>query len=360
MSNKDSGKASAFTKMILLHSLVLLCMIWGCVGQWSYSYEDGQDTWGTEAPECDGSNQSPIDIDTLVAEVDTSMDAIVLTQYNLADVGHDRIETRVGDHYVYLSSFDNLPHLTGGGLAHSYTLYKIYFHWGSVDTQGSEHRMDGRAYPMEVQFIHYDEAYDSWDSWLNMRNARESGAPDALAGLAVLFEISDVDNPIIDSVMTDLINAWATRQENFIAFNLDLLLPTDLSNFARYTGSCTFPDCEEIVVWTIFKETIPISSAQMQHIRSTVYNRDDPPTLITDCFRTPKPLNERTVFVSGNFLPTTTTTTTSEPPATAAANEQGNSNNEIQDPEPATGRATPQHASLCVILVALVAVCQLF
>jgi len=371
MSNKDSGKASAFTKMILLHSLVLLCMIWGCVGQWSYSYEDGQDTWGTEAPECDGSNQSPIDIDTLVAEVDTSMDAIVLTQYNLADVGHDRIETRVGDHYVYLSSFDNLPHLTGGGLAHSYTLYKIYFHWGSVDTQGSEHRMDGRAYPMEVQFIHYDEAYDSWDSWLNMRNARESGAPDALAGLAVLFEISDVDNPIIDSVMTELINAWATRQENFVAFNLDLLLPTDLSTFARYTGSCTFPDCEEIVVWTVFKETIPISSAQMEIIRTSVIdvNFVDSVVYVADNFRPPMPLNERTVFTT-TPPPTTTPPTTTPPPTTVTttlapsedANVQEDANENAQAVEfgDSTSRATLQHASVCVILVALVAVCQLF
>jgi len=368
--------------MVLLHNVVLLCVIWGCVGwdyrDWSYSGETGPDFWSdisNVVHECDGSNQSPIDIDTLVTEVDTSLDALVFFQYNQQDVGRGTLDVDTdgaGEITPYVSiNFDRIgefhaltPTLSGGGLTNSYDLFSTYFHWGSVDTQGSEHRIDGRAYPMEVQFMHISDEYD-YDYY-----AYGSGELDALAGLVVLFEISDEDNPTIGSVMTALIDAWQSG-EDVDAFNLDLLLPTDLSDFYRYTGSKTFPLCEEIVVWTVFKETIPISSAQMEIIRTSVIdvNFVDSVVYVADNFRPPMPLNERTVFTT-TPPPTTTPPTTTPPPTTVTttlapsedANVQEDANENAQAVEfgDSTSRATLQHASVCVILVALVAVCQLF
>lgn len=42
--------------------------------------------------------------------------------------------------------------LSGGGLPDVYHTVQVHFHWGGVATNGSEHTVDGRRYPMEVQY----------------------------------------------------------------------------------------------------------------------------------------------------------------------------------------------------------------
>jgi len=34
--------------------------------------------------------------------------------------------------------------ISGGGLPGTYNLHSFHLHWGSVDTQGSEHTIDGK------------------------------------------------------------------------------------------------------------------------------------------------------------------------------------------------------------------------
>ena len=35
-----------------------------------------------------------------------------------------------------------------------FLLWQFHFHWGKDDTQGSEHTVNGREFPMEVHFVH--------------------------------------------------------------------------------------------------------------------------------------------------------------------------------------------------------------
>jgi len=372
--------------MTLFRAVVLLCMISGSVDSsisWSYWDPNGPDNWAErgittcDPTGADTQTQSPIDIasDYVDLEIDADMGEVVFTGHFLSSAylpyrnTGSQVLIKIGDDFMQTT-------ISGGGLEMAYKLFQIYFHWGSVDTQGSEHRIDGRAYPMEVQFVYYDASLTSEADYNDHRDTPEGVE---MAAVGILFEISD--NDTINAGFEWFINSitnWGSSTRiytsysplpNMESFDLNGLLPTDRRTFARYSGTSTFPGCGNML-WTVFKEPIPISSAQMDRMRTTFYRvieGSEDSTNIVDNYRPVQPLNDRTVVVSGNFLPpttttitTTTTTTTTEPPATEAANEQGNSNNEIQDPEPATGRATPQHASLCVILVALVAVCQLF
>ena len=46
------------------------------------------------------------------------------------------------------------PHIiniTGGPLAYRYHVAEILFHFGSIDSLGSEHTIDGQSFPAEVR-----------------------------------------------------------------------------------------------------------------------------------------------------------------------------------------------------------------
>ena len=44
----------------------------------------------------------------------------------------------------------DLPSITDGGLSDTFLVAQFHFHWGSDNTKGSEHTIDGNQYSMEV------------------------------------------------------------------------------------------------------------------------------------------------------------------------------------------------------------------
>ena len=45
------------------------------------------------------------------------------------------------------------PQLKGGGLSGRFELRTLHFHWGKYNGRGTEHRINGRQYTMEVTMI---------------------------------------------------------------------------------------------------------------------------------------------------------------------------------------------------------------
>ena len=75
--------------------------------------------------------------------------------------------------------------LSGGPLSSNYKVLQLHFHWGSDDTKGSEHHYDGRAYPMELHVVHYNENYEGdSDKYL--------GSVDGLAVTGFMFTLGTV------------------------------------------------------------------------------------------------------------------------------------------------------------------------
>ncbi|XP_045844393.1 carbonic anhydrase 5A, mitochondrial isoform X6 [Meles meles] len=48
------------------------------------------------------------------------------------------------------------PGISGGPLENHYRLKQFHFHWGATDERGSEHTVDGRAYPAELHLVHWN------------------------------------------------------------------------------------------------------------------------------------------------------------------------------------------------------------
>ena len=42
------------------------------------------------------------------------------------------------------------------------------------------------------------------------------------------------------------------------------MLPASKSDYYRYNGSLTTPDCQQVVTWTVFKDAVKISQSQVE------------------------------------------------------------------------------------------------
>ena len=66
-----------------------------------------------------------------------------------------------------------------------YALSHIDFHFGSENSQGSEHSIDGSHSPMEMEMVFYDGTFKS------MTEVRFSENSDAIVAISFLFEVSN-------------------------------------------------------------------------------------------------------------------------------------------------------------------------
>jgi carbonic anhydrase len=64
------------------------------------------------------------------------------------------------------ADFKHLPQLQHGSFGAKYDLHQVHFHWGGNDFEGSEHRINGRQYPLEVhvQLCHCESGFEIFSS----------------------------------------------------------------------------------------------------------------------------------------------------------------------------------------------------
>ena len=179
-----------------------------------------------------------------------------------------------------LSNNDKL-NFTGAGLKSVYTLDQFHFHVGADSSKGSEHQIDGKKYPMEVQLVHYDVSKSS----------------DVTAAImSVLVTEGTEDNHVFDKLTNSLQNCSKKDETTkVIGFSVKDILPNNTQSFYRYSGSFTTPKCSENVEWIVFHQTVSISSRQLQAFRSVSSTKQGTEPLVNN-FRPVQPLNNRTVL----------------------------------------------------------------
>lgn len=141
----------------------------------------------------------------------------------------------------------------------------------------------------------HNQLYGNFSEALKKKNG--------IAVLGVLFHISEQNNPLVENILD---SATAVNDEpgqsNAInePFAPMQLLPKDRSSYFRYEGSLTTPPCTEVVVWTVWDTTVPVSMAQIERFKQV---KDANGTFITHNFRQVQRLNSRTlVYVRDDFL----------------------------------------------------------
>ncbi|XP_071178003.1 carbonic anhydrase 14-like [Mytilus edulis] len=223
----------------------------------TWGYQDGipPAEWPREYRTCGGRRQSPIDIQTNRVRLNQRLGRFNLRDLN--NINNIRLTLKNNGHTaeVDVEGRNNRLVVNGGGLPGPYTVQQFHFHWGSQDSRGSEHDINGRFFPMEMHVVTYSARFKMFEEAKN--------STDGLAVLAFLFDIGD-HNPVFDEMIGHM-NDVRHRDDHveIQTFSLSSLFPRSTEVFYRYYGGLTTPPCYESVVWTIFQEHIRISQAQV-------------------------------------------------------------------------------------------------
>ncbi|CAF0965520.1 unnamed protein product [Adineta steineri] len=271
-------------------SFILLCIIiqYSIAAHWNYA-DEGPDVWSDLYPECDGTSQSPIDIDTTTTVYAPLTKFYFGSSYNVPqnflfmNNGHTLVGHYTGNDASRLS-------FTGGGLKGVFTFSSFHLHWGENYKSGSEHQVNGAKYSGEIHVIHTNRATNQTAvlgmfiqsikqvsrTHRKLRNLDTSTTGNVTSAewikyLSTVGQLKQVGQPV--------------------ALNLTLgsLFTSNTKKYWRYSGSLTTPPCTEGIIWTIFRKPIIVSEDYFGLLRNNIYAKD---------YRSPQPINERTVFRS--------------------------------------------------------------
>jgi len=282
---------------------------------WCYIDEKcGEKTWKDHYPLCGGIRQSPINIDfagTSATAQHPSGGALTFSGYDQVRVAALSNTVECQDcRAVTDNDLKNNGHtaqldvtmpgagvgiLSGGPLSENYQILQLHFHWGKDNTKGSEHTYDGAAFPLEMHVVHVKSSLYS-----NLESALST--TDGLAVTGFQFSIGSENaalKPLTDALSQITTSGGKIPFAN-TGFQLNTLIDPVVTaagaRYSTYDGGLTTPGCFEVVKWINFKTPLEVSSAQLDQFRTLM---DGKGKMIYDNFRTPQPLNGRTV---GHFL----------------------------------------------------------
>ncbi|XP_042354745.1 receptor-type tyrosine-protein phosphatase gamma [Plectropomus leopardus] len=262
---------------------------------WAYSGIYGPDEgWASAYPECRERNQSPINIVDQDTKVSTEYQELTLEGFDTESSNKTSMKN-TGKTVAIMLKDDYF--VRGAGLPGRFKAEKVEFHWGPNNgSEGSEHSINGRRYPVEMQIYMYNsDDFDSLSAALREKRI--------IAAMAVFFQVGGKDNPAVDPIIHGLKGVVHHEKETVLEpFILKDLLPSALGSYYRYTGSLTTPPCSKVVEWIIFSRPIYVSYKQLEafysiftteqqdHVKSVEYLRSN--------FRPIQSLDNRHVFKS--------------------------------------------------------------
>lgn len=222
--------------------------------KWSYTGDTGPAHWGDLAPEfisCkSGKNQSPINIDTYIDSKlpGIKMDYSLLVAEDIVNNGHSiQVNIRSGG----TVKIDDKK----------FELKQFHFH------TPSENMVNGKSYPLEVHFVHVNDANE-------------------LAVVALLYQPGQ-DNLALNPLLKNIpMNAGDSKRLG--AKDVELFERSKtLKNYVRFNGSLTTPPCTEGVRWIVMRAMPSISRKQLNVFQQALKHPNNRPI---------QPLNARMII----------------------------------------------------------------
>lgn len=233
------------------------------VNNWDYG-RLGPDAWPTLFRTCNGSMQSPININESEALYDPE-----LRSFRLVNTNQFYIVNNTGSTVIFTPENSTMI-LGGSNFKEKYRLVQFHFHWGENEYQGSEHYINGIKYPLEFHMVF-----------------RSSNNKTTVLG--VLFEeCKETFNPF-NRIFRAHLDARDLAEKPILRIGLTQLLSNLGKDYYRYIGSLTVPPCTENVLWSIFRKRLCISKKQLDVFRVNTIKKN---------FREPQNLFSRKVYAS--------------------------------------------------------------
>lgn len=219
--------------------------------------------------QCNGSRQSPINIDTQSVKENLNL-RLGLTSYDkpISAFLINRFPTFQVAPISY--KWPRPSALVSNSLARSFnpyadshfTLDYVQFFWSQDENKNSSvHRIDGVEYPVEIHFVHLNTAYSD----LNEALAR----PDGLLIFSVMVIPSTHESYVLDRLLDEMNKIENPDQKVLIEEDSTWrsLLPADTSRFYRYQGSMILPPCHESVQWIVFEDKLKLGHKQLKRLK---------------------------------------------------------------------------------------------
>lgn len=242
----------------------------GLVQAGGWTYEKQNDWVNLENSQCGGKSNSPIDIITKnvkPATTDDIVDAPGMVEI-INGLTFNASMTDLTDEGQHAIKFTPTKEPSNSKVKCA----QFHFHFDL-----SEHTVNGKNYFAEVHMVCYKQEY------ADLNAAVAAGKSDSLAVLGFFIEKSDTPDANMQTII-DIYNAGNKDK-------VQVKLPTaNTDKYYRYDGGLTTPTCNEIVLWTVFADTVKISSEQADAINkfAVQFRKNNRVTL---------PLNGREVVV---------------------------------------------------------------
>ncbi|KAA3679728.1 carbonic anhydrase 2 [Paragonimus westermani] len=223
----------------------------------------GPHTWSAKFPAAGGKKQSPINLNTSFVTYDETLSCLSI---DLGGAMPQKISMGSHNFHVYVGGNGGNAFLQSGPLTSDYHLVQFHFHWGSGNTWGSEHLVNGVSSPAELHCVFVNNKYVSNEVALTN--------PDGFTVVGVFLQIGNRPNSTFERLVCALSN-MRNGDEKIIEPQLDLrkLLPDDLSKYYTYPGSLTTPPCSECVTWILLDEPIVVTENQFLLLLHHIYCR---------------------------------------------------------------------------------------
>ena len=196
---------------------------------WSYQGERGPGRWGDlDAADrvcATGTQQSPIAIDRSVPAL------LPPLQFGWTEAP----DTIANNGHSIQLDFSGRGGLKVG--SDDYKLAQFHFH------HPGEHRIDGKAFAMEIHFVHRNDA-------------------GRLAVVAVLVKVGR-SNPTFARLIAAMPAVAGATVRAPAALNSLALLPS-AHGYYRYEGSLTTPPCSETVEWLLLRQALEVASTDIE------------------------------------------------------------------------------------------------
>ncbi|CAA0197637.1 carbonic anhydrase [Tenacibaculum maritimum] len=203
---------------------------------WGYDGNAPSKNWKKNYPDCNGKNQSPIDIISVDTKESIS-DKLQFDSYNKEIAIHNVINN---GHSVQFN-FEKGDYHTFRGIR--YYLKQIHFH------EPSEHTINGVRFPIAIHLVH-----ESTDKKL------------------LVFAVMAQEGK--GSLPFDFLESYLPLKKNESkevgkSFSLSNILPKKTAYY-YYIGSLTTPPCTEGVNWIVFKAPITVSKMQIEKMHQSL------------------------------------------------------------------------------------------